>query len=69
MTKNNSTFEEKMKKLDEIVTKLDSDEITLEESLELYKEGVMLTKECDEILKNAQLNVEELTKGEEDDSY
>lgn len=62
MTNKNQSFEDKMKRIDEIVVKLDSDDITLEESLNLYKEGVTLTKECDDILKNAQLNIEELTK-------
>ncbi|CAD2077180.1 hypothetical protein GCM10007358_03110 [Phocicoccus schoeneichii] len=66
MTNKNQSFEDKMKRIDEIVVKLDSDDITLEESLNLYKEGVTLTKECDDILKNAQLNIEELTKDDSD---
>ncbi|CAD2075882.1 exodeoxyribonuclease VII small subunit [Phocicoccus pinnipedialis] len=66
MTNKYKSFEDKLKRIDEIVLKLDSDEITLEESLELYKEGVILTKECDDILKNAQLNIEELTKDDSD---
>jgi len=66
MINKNQSFEDKMKRIDEIVVKLDSDDITLEESLNLYKEGVTLTKECDDILKNAQLNIEELTKDDSD---
>ena len=66
MTNKNQSFEDKMKRIDEIVVKLDSDDITVEESLNLYKEGVTLTKECDDILKNAQLNIEELTKDDFD---
>ena len=66
MTNKNQSFEDKMKRIDEIVVKLDSDDITLEESLNLYREGVTLTKECDDILKNAQLNIEELTKDDSD---
>ena len=66
MTNKNQSFEDKMKRIDEIVVKLDSDDITLEESLNLYKEGVTLTKECDDILKNAKLNIEELTKDDSD---
>ena len=66
MTNKNQSFEDKMKRIDEIVVKLDNDDITLEESLNLYKEGVTLTKECDDILKNAQLNIEELTKDDSD---
>lgn len=54
------TFEEKIAKLEEIVKALDSNEVTLEESLELYQTGVKLTKECQSILKNAELRVEEL---------
>ncbi len=60
------SFEEKMKKLEDIIQKLDSDEVQLEESLSLYKEGIKLSKECDEILKNAQLEIEEL-EGNNDD--
>ena len=60
------SFEEKMKKLEDIIQKLDSDEVQLEESLSLYKEGINLSKECDEILKNAQLEIEEL-EGNNDD--
>ncbi|WP_420829926.1 exodeoxyribonuclease VII small subunit [Nosocomiicoccus ampullae] len=60
------SFEEKMKKLEDIIQKLDSDEVQLEESLSLYKEGIKLSKECDEILKNAQLEIEELEVNNDD---
>lgn len=60
------SFEEKMKKLEDIIQKLDSDEVQLEESLSLYKEGINLSKECDEILKNAQLEIEELEDNNDD---
>lgn len=66
MTKE-KTFEEKIKALEEIVTELDKDDVTLEKSLELYQEGVKLAKDCGMILKNAELKVEELHNVGEDE--
>lgn len=56
------TFEEKMKRLDEIVQELEKEEVPLEKSLELYKQGVELSRECERILKDAELKVETLNK-------
>ncbi|NYN44999.1 exodeoxyribonuclease VII small subunit, partial [Salmonella enterica subsp. enterica serovar Typhimurium] len=62
MTKNDQTFEMKMTRLETIVKSLDEEEVSLEKSLELYQEGIKLSQECDSILKNAELKVEELNK-------
>lgn len=62
MTKNDQTFEMKMTRLETIVKSLDEEEVSLEKSLELYQEGIKLSQECDNILKNAELKVEELNK-------
>ncbi|WP_213810318.1 exodeoxyribonuclease VII small subunit [Jeotgalicoccus sp. WY2] len=67
MTKNNQTFEMKMTRLETIVKSLDEEEVSLEKSLELYQEGIKLSQECDNILKNAELKVEELNKDTDDD--
>lgn len=67
MTKNETTFEMKMTRLEEIVKSLDEDGLSLEKSLELYQEGIKLSKECDDILKNAELKVEELVGDSEDE--
>lgn len=64
---NEKTFEEKIKALEEIVTELDSDDVSLEKSLELYQRGVNLAKDCGLILKNAELKVEELHNSREDE--
>jgi len=40
------TFEEKNKRIEEIVSRLKNDEIGLEESIKLYEEASKLTKEC-----------------------
>ncbi|WP_026858117.1 exodeoxyribonuclease VII small subunit [Jeotgalicoccus psychrophilus] len=67
MTKNDQTFEMKMTRLETIVKSLDEEEVSLEKSLELYQEGIKLSQECDNILKNAELKVEELNKDTDDD--
>ena len=51
------TFESSMKRLDEIVKALEGDNLSLEESLDLYKEGVELSVECKKSLENAKLQV------------
>ena len=56
------TFEEKMNRLDEIVQALEKDEVPLEKSLGLYKQGIELSRECERILKDAELKVETLNK-------
>ena len=67
MTKNYQTFEMKMTRLETIVKSLDEEEVSLEKSLELYQEGIKLSQECDNILKNAELKVEELNKDTDND--
>lgn len=67
MEKNEQTFEMKMTRLEEIVKLLDEEEVSLEKSLILYQEGIKLSKECDDILKNAELKVAELSEADEDE--
>lgn len=67
MTKNDQTFEMKMTRLETIVKSLDEEEVSLEKSLELYQEGIKLSQECDNILKHAELKVEELNKDTDND--
>ena len=51
------TFENSVKKLEEIVLKLESNEISLEESIEIYKEGITLLGDCRKQLENAEMLV------------
>lgn len=50
-------FEQSVKRLDEIITALENPEITLEDSLKLYKEGVELIGSCRKELDNAEMLV------------
>ena len=55
-------FEESLKELEEIVKKLENGETTLEESMELFEKGVVLTKNCRKLLDEAQLKVKKVTE-------
>lgn len=52
-----SSFETKLKRLQEIVALLDSTAVSLEESLKLYEEGMYLTIELKKILDEAELKI------------
>jgi exodeoxyribonuclease VII small subunit len=51
------TFEEKLTRLEDIVRTLDEGTTPLAEMLALYEEGMMLTKECSELLNAAEQKV------------
>ena len=57
-------FEDKMKRLQEIVDLLDSSDIKLDKSISLYKEGLELSKELKEQLSAYEEKIEELKKDE-----
>ena len=40
------TFEEKLKRIDEICSALESGRLSLDDSIKIYEEGMVLTKEC-----------------------
>ena len=47
----NLSFEDNLKKLEEVVDQLESGEVDLEKSVELYERGIELKKICEEKLK------------------
>lgn len=59
------TFEESMQRLEEIVSLLETNEQSLDETVKLFEEGLGLVKECDTSLKNFEEKVNALTKNEE----
>jgi len=61
-TEERPTFEEALIKLEAIIEKLDDEEITLEKSVELYEEGLKLSKICSQTLENAELKIVEIEK-------
>ena len=57
---NEKTFEEQIGELEEIVKKLESGNVSLDESLALFEQGVKLTKGCQKILDTAERQVKVL---------
>lgn len=57
------SFEACIKRLDEIVTQMESGEITLDESLKLLEEGAKLAATCNKLLETAEQKVTKLTQG------
>jgi exodeoxyribonuclease VII small subunit len=51
-------FEESMKRLKDIVSKLEDDTLPLDEGLELYREGCELAKKLKIYIENAKQKVE-----------
>jgi exodeoxyribonuclease VII small subunit len=52
-------------RLEAIVKVLESGEASLEQSLELFEEGVRLTAACRKILEEAEQKIQTLVKGED----
>lgn len=56
------TFESSLGELERIVRKLEDGEMSLEESLKLFEDGVKLARECQERLDQAERRIEVLLK-------
>ena len=52
------SFEEKLERIDEIVKKLETGRVDLDEAIALFKEGKTLARECETMLKAAQEQVD-----------
>jgi len=61
MTKKDTvSFESSLKKLEQIVAKLEDGDISLEDSVKCFEEGIGLVKECQKQLSSAELKVKKL---------
>ncbi len=59
-------FEEAMARLQEIVSKLENGEESLESSMKLFEEGAKLSALCYETLEKAEQKITELTRIQEE---
>lgn len=59
------SFEQAMKRLEEIVQQLEQEESSLDESLKIFEEGVELSKFCYEKLNQAEQKLKKLVKKDE----
>jgi len=61
----NFTFEEAFKKLTLIIEKMEKEELTLEDSLRCFEEGMELARYCRKLLTEAEQKVEILLQNGE----
>jgi exodeoxyribonuclease VII small subunit len=57
------SFEDALKRLEEIVRALEKGEAPLDQSIELYQEGDRLKRHCEARLKAAQARIEQIAFG------
>ncbi len=55
-------FEEALSRLETIVDELEDESITLEQSIELYEEGIALSRLCTETLEEAELRIKNVAE-------
>ena len=60
MNQENKTFEENMRRLEQIVRAMERGDVALEESLKLFQEGTELVRNCGKLLDEAELQVKKV---------
>ena len=58
------SFEENMKKLEEIAVELEKGDLDLDTSVKKFEEGMRISKECSEMLEKAEKKITMLIKGD-----
>ena len=59
------SFESSLRELEQIVERLEAGDLPLEQSLDLFEQGVRLSRECQRRLDEAEQKVEILLKGDD----
>lgn len=62
---NNKSFEEMMQNLEAIAKDLESGDLSLDDSVKKFEEGMKISKECSKILEDAEKKITILTKDSE----
>lgn len=62
--KNAPDFEQSLASLEAIVTKMEAGNLTLEESLKAFEQGITLTRECHAVLAQTEQKVEMLMEAD-----
>jgi len=68
MAEKKKTFEESMNRLEEIIGQLEKNEKPLDETIQLFEEGLGLVKGCDEKLKQFETKVNQIVQENENGS-
>ena len=67
MAESKFDFEKSLKELEKIISKLESNECTLEESIFLFEKGVKYTNECKKALEKAEKKITMLNEAESEE--
>lgn len=59
-------FESALTELETLVQTMESDELSLEDSLKAFEKGMSLSQECQQALAAAELKVQQLTAKDDD---
>ena len=57
MSKKDVNFEELIEKLEEITNRLEKEQLSLDESVKLFEEGMQISKECNSKLEDAEKRI------------
>lgn len=60
MNKDMQTFESAMQSLEDMLAKMTDNDVTLDESIEMYAKAAQLINICDKQLNNAKVKLEEI---------
>lgn len=58
-------FEEAMKKLEQITAELEKGDLSLDEAVKKFEEGIKLSKECNKILEDSEKRINILINNDE----
>lgn len=64
--KENMTYEDSMKELEKVVKDLESNELTLDESIKKFEMGMELSRHCSKLLESAEKKILLLVESEEE---
>lgn len=62
-------FEKKLNQLENLVADMEKGSLSLEDSLKAFEDGIKITRDCQQALKEAELKVETLTRGSDKLEY
>ena len=57
-----ASFESMMKRLEELVREMERPDLSLEQSIQSFEEGIRLVKQCTEVLGEAEKKIQRLTE-------
>ena len=61
------SFEEAYEKLNKILEKFESGDVSLETSINLYEKGMLLKNHCDKKLQNAEMKIKKVVGKKSED--